>query len=324
MFILAVWTAPGRAEGPGRPVILTVDGLNFKTFGCGKEIYSSAPTSHQNIANRAACAAVDILAKLSFGSKALNDANYLNGDLKNICSESCGEFYKEDFYWNGNVGESRKAVNSLKAKILEAAAYASEDRSKPRPLIIAAHSWGCVLTAEALAEIEGDKIPLRVDKLITLGSPLGTSNSGRIFGGAKYQLAVHALIVKQNFYTDLKKLHSVKKWVNYWASRDWVSQELNIEGQNIENIQLDAGPEYSKAEAEVRNKIATYSDPELGNNERLMEALDDIEKIGYGAGPTGVWHSIYMEGKSRIDLQSIHKTLDMRMYPVLEQELSEI
>ncbi|MCX5785085.1 MAG: hypothetical protein NTX59_05310 [Elusimicrobia bacterium] len=322
----------GGVDLTAKPVILTVDGLNFRTFGCGKEIYEgrsqiSIPAAYTlRDLNRDTCKVVDMVAGFLFRDRDANETEYLYKDLKKICGAgACGEFFGSGFYWNGDERQSRPVVDDLKKDIKLAAAYAS---SKKRPLIMVVHSWGCMLTVEALGEIESEGGGVQVAKLVTLGNPIGGFNLSHPFGGLKYKAAVRALITDQNFFMEPHMLRSVGKWVNYWASRDWVSSELHIHDQDIKNIQIDADPKYNEAAEVVRHMISGYLNLDLQGpeqQEKLEEAKADIEKIGFGPGPTGVWHSIYMEGGGKISLPSISQTpLDVGTYPMMEKELSSI
>ena len=313
----------GGVDLTAKPVILTVDGLNFATFGCEKEVFQDIneppgqyfgeePGVSPHVQ---ACSLVGLVMRAL--NRPLNDPEYLNTDLKAICGaaggidagqpQACGEFYYPGFYWNGDQRESRPAVEALKARIIKAAGDAW---NKKKPFMIVAHSWGCILTAEALGEIEDFRLApgLQVDKLVTIGNPLG---------GKKYQAAVLALIGSQKFFVQPKKAKSIGKWVNYWASRDIISGPLYIKDANIENHQIDADPKFDQAEIAIRKQISIF-DP-AGRK----QAIADLDKL-YVPQCTGLWHSIYVEGGGKIVLPSIQQTLDVVTYPIMLKELSSI
>ena len=83
---------------------------------------------------------------------------------------------------------------------------AASAKVKGAPCVIVAHSWGTVLAVEALAELDADGrgAGLTVDKLVTMGSPLGSK---------LYSLAIDGLISRQNFYAAPRRAASMSSAV---------------------------------------------------------------------------------------------------------------
>jgi pimeloyl-ACP methyl ester carboxylesterase len=272
-----------RAEFVSIPTVLTVHGLNAAAISCD-------PASVQNFAHNEACyAAASVFSKIG---PAEFDDSYLDYHVNKLCGPDCAQI--TSFRWGGDIKDSRAAVDRLKDEIVSLGKSA---RLKGAPFIIISHSWGTVLAAEALAELDdyGTAEDLRVEKLVTLGSPLGTK---------AYSLAINSLICGQRFYGTPRRASSVAKWANYYTDRDVISSKIQFAD---ENIAIDSDAKYSAAENELRTLSLTYDVP--GYEDRAAAAIEDLKHFSLAAG-TELWHAAYFTSHS-LPLKSLGSTLEI-------------
>ncbi|MCL4457481.1 MAG: hypothetical protein M1406_08820 [Nitrospirae bacterium] len=146
------------------------------------------------------------------------------------------------YTWSRDPGDTKKVVPDLKTNIVQAYEVA---KNEGRPLIIVAHSWGSVLAHEALSELAKGKTDdltdervkglakkgIKVDKLITMGSPLGAERLTKIPSETR-----------ENFPSFIEKPKNIEgAWINYWAKGDLISGRIDA----ANNIQIDKGQEPS-------------------------------------------------------------------------------
>lgn len=248
--VLPVLQVPARAA---QPVILAVDGLD--PSAC------ALPGQHPR-------------------------EGYLREELGERCGDSCGEF--KVFDWNRDITNSRAAVDALREAIKTYGAEAA-DPDNPRPFVIVAHSWGGVLTGEALAEL-GNDLPFRISKVVTIGTPLGNN---------LYKTAVYTRLRFQGFFEEPQPAPSVDSWVNFWISRDPVSSPLSIDGMAIRNVQLDSDPSFDQLEARISGMCLGMDSPVC------YDAINDGKVMRTN---TDVWHSAYFTDFN-IPLNSVGETL---------------
>lgn len=263
------------------PTILTVHGLDPAAISCD-------PGSVQNFVHNEACyAAAALFSRMGDGDF---DDSYLDYNVNKLCGPDCAQV--TSFRWGGDIKNSRASVDRLKEEIL---ALGRSARRKGAPFIIIAHSWGTVLTAEALAEMDGDGTAgdLRVHKLVTLGSPLG---------GTAYSLAVNGLISGQRFFSAPKRAASIVKWENYYTARDIISSRVKLAD---ENVVIDSDPKYASAQGRLGDMLMLVNVP--GYEEKVSEALADMENFSV-ARETMLWHAAYFT-RHQLVLKSLGETL---------------
>ncbi len=271
----------GKAGFVSYPAVLTVHGLNPAAISCD-------PASIQNFAHNEACyAAASLFSKMADGDF---DDSYLDVSIRGLCKDNCSKI--TPFRWGGDIKTSRAAVDRLKDEILTQSADA---RLKGAPFIIISHSWGTVLAAEALAELEseGAAADLRVDKLVTLGSPLGAN---------AYSLAINGLISGQRFYRTPRRASSVQKWENYYTGLDAISSPIPFADANI---RIDADPKYANAERRLGELLLLGGTP--GFEEKAALASDDLQNFSI-AGGTLLWHAAYYT-LHYVPLKSLDETM---------------
>ena len=278
--LLGLPSAAG-AEFVSIPTVLTVHGLNPAAISCD-------PASIQNFVHNEACyAAASLFSRAADGDL---DDSYLDANIRRLCKENCAQI--TGFRWGGDIKTSRASVDRLKDEILTLSASA---KRKGAPFIIIAHSWGTVLAAEALAEMESDgtAADLSVDKLVTLGSPLGAN---------AYSLAINGLICGQRFYKTPRRASSVLKWENYYTDKDAISSSLPFADANI---RIDADPKYAYAERRLGELLLLGGTP--GFEDKAALASDDLQNFSL-AGGTLLWHAAYYT-RHYVPLKSLDETL---------------
>lgn len=284
----------GETPASKRPVVLTVHGLDARILRCDPGSVRSAEYSfpvseeHCNADTEACALAAGLPALHSYAcyrfSQAIggmgfgeHSAEYRDGlVLRKYCGDQ--ECSLTAFQWDGDITKSRDYAEELKDVI--ARVY---EEAGGRPFIIIAHSWGSALTFEALKEMEehgtARQKAVAVDKVVTLGSPLG---------GLLYKAAVYGLIGAQNFYTSPKRPRSVKKWYNYWAWRDLVSSQLDFADRNI---RVDHAQKYR----EPTDKLYAMSYVRgPGGTPVVAGILEDLDKMVPPLS-TMYWHDAYYQ-----------------------------
>lgn len=270
-----------KAEFVSIPTVLTVHGLNPGAISCD-------PGSVQNFVHNEACyAAAALFSKMGDGDF---DDSYLDYNLGRLCGPDCAQLTA--FRWGGDIKDSRASVERLKEQIL---ALHKSARRKGAPFIIVAHSWGTVLTAEALAEMEGDGTAgdLRVHKLVTLGSPLGAT---------AYSLAINGLISGQRFFSTPKRAASIARWENYYTGRDVISSRVDLAD---ENVVIDSDRKYVAAERRLGDMLMLAQIP--GYEQKAAEAQEDLKYFSL-ASETALWHAAYFT-RHELTLKSLGETL---------------
>ncbi len=269
-----------RAEFVSIPTILDVHGLNMGKISCdsGSIDYGSITGSAHN----EAC----WLAQQGFATMDSSYSDYyFDWALRDLCGPACAQITA--FTWGSHIKDSRESVDALKEAIIQTGESA---RSKGAPFIIIAHSWGTVLTAQALAELEDEDRDggFTVDKLVTMGSPLST---------VLYDAARAGLISNQGFLPEPRRARSIEKWVNYYASRDLISGKIPFA---TENVRIDADDsDYKDMEGQVRIMAAAY----------IPYAMEDVKNFSY-ATEVRNWHMAYFSQTSTY-LNSVQRYLNI-------------
>jgi len=279
--LLALPSALKAEEFVSIPVILTIHGLNPAAISCD-------PGSVQNFLHNEACyAAASLFSKMGDGDF---DDSYLDYHVNRLCGTDCGQVTA--FRWGGDIKNSRASVDRLKEEIL---ALDKAARKQGAPLIIIAHSWGTVLAAEALAEMDNDGTAgeLKVHKLVTLGSPLGST---------AYSLAINGLISGQRFYKTPRRASSIVKWENYYTDRDAISSRVTLADANTA---IDSDPKYAAAQRRLNDLLSLINVP--GYEQKVSDALEDLDNFGIARG-TMLWHAAYFTRHS-LSFKSLGDTL---------------
>lgn len=296
-------------EKSANPVIITVAGLNFGEMGWG-------PLEFRNFKK---------LLSIIFPQKTLDEKAFED------------EFYKEYAeYFAGELPPQRQKVfrlpdNYLEQKIKELPSYNTEmviipfswsrepsdtDKTIPvfeqklkevykiyggkKPIFIVAHSWGSVLMHEALHRLEKSDPSVKIDKLITLGSPLFPSNF-------VVKLFMKFEISKEDLLKKVSHPKNLKYWKNIWAERDIYSNSIPPADFNI---QIDSNVE--RLEPTLLNII-------LHNGELRSQAKTDFIKLR----DIKAWHSAYMFDYKAY-LKSVNKEIALEVFrPIVAPQIIE-
>lgn len=221
--------------------------------------------------------------------------NYLEMKLKEIPGYENHDIRITPFQWSRDPADTDKAVPELEKAII--ATYDSY-KGTGRPVYILAHSWGSVLTHEALHRVAKYRPDVKIDKLITAGSPLVPANF-------VVKLFMKLEIKKEHLEQAVTKPANVKVWRNIWATRDAYSNAIPAADSNFQ------------ADAQVENVEPSLIELILHNKLLKKEARSDLFKIRNIKD----WHASYFFD-FKASLKSIHKEISVSVFrPVLAPQV---
>ncbi len=219
--------SPSRAAG--RPVVITIVGVDFTEVGIGKlEIaYFKDIIEHYTGHHALDATLFDEKMEAVRADIAGNDAykrlpdNYLDSRLAALLPQ--GQYTIAPIRWSRDPDESAQALPLVEAEIKRVFKAA---KAEGRPVYLVAHSWGTILTHTALHRLAKSSPEVRIDKLVTLGSPLVPSSWWlEIF--LKYQIKEGQL---QSY---VAKPANVDEWLNLWAYNDFFSNTIKAADRNV-------------------------------------------------------------------------------------------
>ena len=221
--------------------------------------------------------------------------NYLEAKVAEIPEYSQNKITLVPFIWSRDPDNSAETVPEFEKKLVEV-----YETYKGRPIHILAHSWGTVLIHEALHRVSLSHPEVKIDKLITTGSPLVPAN-------AVVRLFFDLETKKGNIRKVASKPANVKTWINIWAGRDPYSNAISAADSNT---QIDSNVE--NVEPALINLI-------LFNKTLKQAATRDLIKIRNFAD----WHFSYIFDY-KASLESIHKDIFVPVFaPVVVPPLLE-
>lgn len=205
-------------------------------------------------------------------------------DALNLMLTAAGKHYLVvPLPWSRNVKETAHAEAQMRAWLPKVYAATSSDG---KPLYVVGHSWGTVLLHHVLTTLAAQGSPVRVDKLITLGSPLVPSDALiKLFDGLE--------LPPQDFGAQAAKPANVAVWRNFWGARDIFSNEIPAAD---ENYRVDGG-------ADTDNRLLVRA---CMNSLLDTQAVTDLATMDN----FNLWHASYYAGynqffptlQSRLDL----------------------
>ncbi len=198
------------------------------------------------------------------------------------------------FQWSRDPDESNKVVPGFVEKL--AGVY---DTHKGRPIYIVAHSWGTVLMHETLHRLAKSRPDVKVDKLITIGSPL-------MPGNVVVKLFMKVQISAEHLEKVVSKPVNLGTWKNLWAFRDPFSNRIKAAD---ENVQVDE---------KVEKVEPTLIDLFLHNSAlRKLARQDYVKVINFGK-----WHASYIYNYDAV-LESINKEIDVHvLQPLIAPQIA--
>jgi pimeloyl-ACP methyl ester carboxylesterase len=223
------------------------------------------------------------------------DDNYLEVKLKEIPGYDQHDVIVVPFAWSRDPGDTKETLPLLQARI---EAVYDTYKNTGRPVYILAHSWGSVLAHTALHRVSRERPDVRIDKLITAGSPLVPANFV-----VKLFLKIEKISGKLE--KRVSKPANVAVWRNIWAMRDAYSNNIEAADSNYQ------------ADAEVENVEPTLIDLILHNKLLKKEARKDLFKIR----DIKAWHGAYFFDY-KAELKSIQKEISVAVFrPVLAPQV---
>lgn len=282
--------APEAAlKGAPRPVVISIVGVDFTKVGIGKlELaYFINILNHLKPGHRVSEAA--FREDFKAVEKDLADCEFYKADgcgrqPDNYLDARLAQVLPADRYeiapirWSRDPDESEQAALQVEAEIKRIFRLA---RAEGRPVHLVAHSWGTMLAHTALNRLAVTDPQVRIDKLITLGSPLVPSSWWlNIF--VEHQVNAGHL---QNF---VAKPANVAYWLNLWAKNDYFSNEIEAADENL----LEDG---LTVDLERRVKLAAEADHSL--RPAMLRDLFFLKSLK-------TWHFAYI-----FDFQVYLKTL---------------
>jgi hypothetical protein len=165
--------------------------------------------------------------------------------------------------WDGDLRRTPTLTEELANRIGRVIADAPGRRK-----VIAAHSWGGVLSYLALRRLEetGRIGPGGIDLLLTIHTPLampGPDSSAKI-GADPARYGVKGTV---NWYVkeEVRPLRSVRLWKNYFSAEDWLSGSIPAAQENMDT-HLDHSASYLSPamQAEYAKVIAGTRDASAG------------------------------------------------------------
>ena len=148
---------------------------------------------------------------------------YLEDNMRELPDFEARGLTVEPFVWSRDPDESDKFVPKLITHISD---VVRKYQGTGRPICVMSHSWGTMLSHTALHRMPQLKKKVKVDRWITMGSPLMPGNFiVKIYNKLK---------VKQE---DLEKIVSKPesvsgRWINIWAKHDIISNEIKAADEN--------------------------------------------------------------------------------------------
>lgn len=285
-----------------RPVVISIVGVDFAELGIGKlELaYFKKIIAHFKPGREldekmfsAGISSVGEDAALEETFKRLPD-NYLDARLAEALPGE--KFEIVPVRWSRDPDESEAAVPLVEQEIKR---IFSKARSEGRPVYLVAHSWGTVLAHTALHRLAVSAPEVRVEKLVTLGSPLVP---GHWWLEIFLKLEINAGQLQQF----VAKPRNTGRWVNLWARNDYFSNEIAAADKNIREDDLTVA-------LEQRVKWAAQIDHSLRD-----EALRDL----FFLKSLKTWHFAYIFD-FKVYLKTLKESHGKSIFaPVISAELA--
>ncbi|MDD4004332.1 MAG: alpha/beta hydrolase [Elusimicrobiaceae bacterium] len=249
--------------------------------------------------------------------------DYLTEFLKARLPETGRKYELVPFDWSRDWDQSFSQARMLSGWMEQVYAVAAKHN---KPVYVLAHSWGSVLMHCVLNRLAARHSPVRVEKFITMGSPLAP-------GPFWMRAAVDIGLIKELFPLKARKPGNVGRWINLWALRDRVSSDIAAADLNI-RVDATADPARAALRKIIDSRLrGQFAGKEAGGKfeEYDAEGMAGISKEEFAArmlageqadreklgdytqarrelqklNSTSVWHGAYFSG-----VQINLKTLD--------------
>ncbi|MCM2267076.1 MAG: hypothetical protein NDI60_04795 [Elusimicrobiales bacterium] len=308
----AVAEATDRLNGLD-PVVITISGLRFGEIGFGSAelrnvlrvvrfFFRNKDVTEDDIANgivsfspRYFFAEDEEDADADSRDQARLEDNYLEKKLQEIPGYEDRDVIVVPFRWSRDPGDTKPTLPALQARITE---VYDTYKDSGRPIYILAHSWGSVMVHTALHRVARQRPDVRIDKLITAGSPLVPAN---------FVVKIFLKIEKLNEGLERRvtKPANVGVWRNIWAMRDAYSNAIPAADTNFQ------------ADAEVENLEPTLIQLILHNKLLKKQARKDLFKMR----DIKAWHGAYFFDY-KAELKSLQKEIFVPVFrPILAPQV---
>jgi len=293
---------PAPARAAAKPVVISIVGVDFAEVGIGKlELAYFRDIVEQYTGGRIVDDALfrqkmeavraDIAGS---GAPEKQPDNYLDARLAAVLPP--GKYTIAPIRWSRDPDESAAGEALVEAEILRICRSA---KAEGRPVYLVAHSWGTVLAHTALHRLAASAPEVRIDKLITLGSPL-------VPGHWWLEIFLNHQIKEGQLQTYVAKPANVALWLNLWAYNDLFSNQIKAADRNL----LVDG---DTRELEEQVKKAAQLDHSL-----RPEAVRDLFFLKSIKG----WHFAYIFD-FRVFLKTLRKGYELSLLgPIVARELS--
>jgi pimeloyl-ACP methyl ester carboxylesterase len=292
--------APVRAQA--RPVVISIVGVNFTEVGFGKlelsyfiELISHLKPGHKpdEALFREKFSEVARDAARDEEYKALPD-DYLDARLAQVLPREKYEIIP--IRWSRDPEESAAAIPVVEDGIRRIFAKA---RAENRPVYLVAHSWGTVLAHTALHRLATSDPEVRIDRLVTLGSPLVPSSWWM-------DIFMNAEVSHGQLEGYVTKPRNVAYWANYLARTDYFSGDIPAADRNVVEDGLVPG-------LDARVKAAAAA-----NHDLRPQALRDLILLK----SLKTWHFAYIFD-FRIFLKTLKEYHEKKIFqPAITAELA--
>lgn len=290
-----------------KPVVISIVGVDFAEIGIGKlelayfkkiiEHFKPGKRLDENLFSARISSIGEDAAMsgvyLKLPENKLPD-NYLDARLAEVLP---GEKYQlVPLRWSRDPDESEAAVPLIETEIKRIFAAA---KAQGRPVYLVAHSWGTILAHTALHRLSVSSSEVRIDKLITLGSPL-------VPGHWWLEIFLKLQINAGQLQKYVAKPANTGYWVNLWARNDFFSNEIKAADRNLLEDEWTL-----RLEEQV--KLAAQLDHSLRG-----EALRDL----FFLKSLKTWHFAYIYD-FHVYLKTIKKNYEKRIFePIISGELA--
>ncbi len=290
-----------------RPVVISIVGVDFAELGIGKlelayfkKIIEDFKPGHNLDENLFSAGISSIGEDAAMGEIYLKQPaekfpdDYLDARLAEVLP---GEKYEiVPLRWSRDPDESEAAVPLIETEIKRIFAAA---KAQGRPVYLVAHSWGTILAHTALHRLSVSSTEVRIDKLITLGSPL-------VPGHWWLELFLKLQINAGQLQKYVAKPANTAYWVNLWARNDFFSNEIKAADRNLLEDDWTL-----KLEQQV--KLAAQLDHSLRD-----DAIRDL----FFLKSLKTWHFAYIYD-FQVYLKTIKKNYEKSIFePVISGELA--
>lgn len=217
--------------------------------------------------------------------------DYLSAPMKGLVASYHKNYLVVPLLWKRDPSLTLQTELTFKKWLPQLYAAAAANH---KPVYVFAHSWGTILTHDVLNDLWNENSPVRIDRFVTMGSPLVPS-------GVLSDMIDDSELTRNKWGESVQKPKNVGTWMNFWATRDWFSASIKNADYN-EQVEDSAAAADEKLfikglatgsvpDHPVLSAIVSLVVPAVGIVNDAADA-DDLAKLEYPA----TWHSSYYQG----------------------------